>query len=327
MTTVNFEATAITQARAVGDTALRPDLSVIVVTHNGRDLAVATLRSADGALGGAQAEFLVVDSGSTDGTPDAIERELPWARVLRSSNRGFAAGNNVALPHARGRYVLLLNPDVEIRRGTLGELVAAMDARGDVGVASVVQQGTDGRLLPSIRRFPSAARGLGEALGAARVPGLSRLQELDTGFGRYGEERSADWLVGAFLIVRREALQAVGPLDEGFFLYAEETDWCRRFRAHGWDVRHLPGMVVVHHCGDSTRPDLLAQLSHSRRRFAYKHLPWPHALGLHAALVLKHLLRLLAFAPMSVVRPRLRPRVRGEASGLAVLLGARPPYG
>jgi GT2 family glycosyltransferase len=325
--TVISQATAAGRATAADDDAPRPDVSVIVVTHEGRELALATLRSAQAALGGARAEFLVVDSGSTDGTPDAIERELPWTRVFRSSNRGFAAGNNVALPHARGRYVLLLNPDVEIRSGTLAQLVATMDARSAVGLASVVQQGTDGQLLPSIRRFPTVARSLGEALGAARFGALSRLQELDTGFGRYGQERSVEWLVGAFLIVRREALQEVGPLDEGFFLYSEETDWCRRFRARGWDVRHLPGMVVVHRCGNSTRPDLVAQLSHSRRRFAYKHLPWPQALGVHTALALKHVLRLLAIAPPALVRPRLRQRVRAEARGLAVLLGARPPYG
>lgn len=305
----------------------RPDLSVIVVTYNGCEKALATLRSARANLGGIVAEWLVVDNGSSDGTADAIEREHPYVRVFRDTNRGFAAGNNVALPHASGRYVLLLNPDVEIVRGTLAELVAALDARPEVGAASVLQQATDGTLLASIRRFPTPARGLGEALGTGRLPFLAAVQELDTDFERYGEERSADWLVGAFLLARREAVEQVGPLDEGFFLYAEETDWCRRFRQHGWDVRHLPLMTVVHHEGDNKRPEMVGQLGHSRRRFAYKHLAWPSAVGIHATLVLNHLLRLIVLVPAAALRPRLRRRARAEAFGLRVLCGAAPPFG
>ena len=305
----------------------RPDLSVIVVTHNGCDMAITTLRSAQANLGDISAEWLVADSGSTDGTPDAIERAFPDVKVYRAGNRGFAAGNNVALPHARGRYVLLLNPDVEIEHGTLAELVAALDERIEVGIASVLQRGSHGQLLPSIRRFPTPARDLGEALGAARVPLLRRMQELDDEYERYTQERSVDWLVGAFLIARREAVQDVGPMDEGFFLYSEEIDWCHRFRQHGWDVRHLPFMAVIHHGGDSERPELVAQLSSSRLRFAYKHFARPKAVGIHAALMLKHVLRLAVLVPAAALLPRLRRRARAEASGLAVLCGGTPPYG
>jgi GT2 family glycosyltransferase len=303
-----------------------PDLSVIVVTHNGRDLALATLRSALAATGGATCQWLVVDNGSTDGTPDAVEREFPEVRVFRATNRGFAAGNNVALPHARGRYVLLLNPDVEIEHGTFADLVAALDIRPDVGVASVLQHATDGTLLASVRRFPTVTRNVAEATGLSRLPALRSLQELDDDLDAYGHERSVDWLVGAFLLVRREAISQVGPMDEGFFLYSEETDWCRRFRQHGWDVRHLPLMTITHHEGDSGRPEAIAQLGHSRRRYAYKHFAWPRAVGIHAALALGHLLRLLAVAPVAAIRPGLRRRARAEAAGLAVLCGAAPPY-
>ena len=136
----------------------RPDLSVIVVTHQGRDLVLQVLRTALAATGPITAEWLVVDSGSTDGTPDAIERELPEVRVIRRPNIGFAAGNNVALEAARGRYVLLLNPDIEIVEGTLAELVEAMDQRPEVGIASAVTHYPDGALQASIRRFPSPTR-------------------------------------------------------------------------------------------------------------------------------------------------------------------------
>jgi N-acetylglucosaminyl-diphospho-decaprenol L-rhamnosyltransferase len=304
-----------------------PDLSVIVVTHNGRDMAVATLHSARANLGAISCQWLVVDNGSSDGTPDAIEAAFSDVRVFRAENRGFAAGNNVALPHATGRYVLLLNPDVEIEHGTLAELVEALDRRPEVGMASVLQQATDGRLLPSIRRFPTPARNFGEAFGAPRLRALGHLQELDTDLDRYSQERSVDWLVGAFLIARSTAIEQVGPLDEGFFLYSEEIDWCRRFRQRGWDVRHLPLMTITHHEGDNKRPDMVAQLGHSRRRFAYKHFSWPRAVAIHAALVLGHLVRLTVMAPAALLRPALRRRARAEAWGLAVLCGAAPPYG
>jgi GT2 family glycosyltransferase len=306
----------------------RPDLSVIVVTHNGREMALRTLRSAQAASGSASVEWLVVDAGSTDGTPGAIERDLDRVRVFRRDNRGFAASSNVGLDAARGRYVLLLNPDVEILSGTLGELVAAMDARPRLGLASVVQRDADGALQPSIRRFPSPLRSFGEALFAAHWPALRSCQELETRGARYEREGDADWLVGAFLIARREAVQTVGPMDERFFLYSEEIDWCYRFWQAGWPVAHLPEMAVTHHSGGRSRGDLMAQLSHSRLLFAAKHYGPARRAGIRAALALGHAIRIAVFAPVSLARPAQAERVRAERAGLKVTLGrAAPPLG
>ncbi len=324
----------------------RPDLSVIVVTHDRTELALATLASAQAAAEGVEAQWLVVDSGSTDDTPDAIERRFPDVQVLRCANVGFAAANNVALPLARGRYVLLLNPDVEIASGTFAQLLAALDARPRVGIASVIQQGTEGELQYSIRRYPSPLRAFGEALplprgGApstltrgplsvlargplsalargplsvlARGP-LSaltrgRFSEEERTPARYHEEHSADWLVGAFLIARAEVITQIGGLDERFFLYSEETDWCYRARAAGWDVRHLPRMVVTHHNTPTARPELVAQLSYAKLLFARKHYARAHALAIGAALALRH-------------------GLRAQRHALAVLTGlAPPPFG
>ncbi len=302
-----------------------PDLSVIVVTHNGRELALATLRSARANAGPIAVEALVADSGSSDGTPEAIEHEVADARIFRCANLGFAHANNVALRAARGRYVLLLNPDVEIEKGTFADLVAALDERPDVGAASVVQRGGDGRLLPSIRRFPSPVRDLGEALFCPRWPLLRHVQELDLEFDRYFEERRADWLSGAFLVARRETVEQVGPLDERFFLYSEEIDWCYRIRHAGWDVRHLPVMEVKHQCGPSS-PERVAELGHSRVLFARKHFGRGRAAAIRAALALSHLLRLAVLAPWSVLAPAHRARLREEAFGLAAVSGViRPP--
>lgn len=306
----------------------RPDLSVIVVTHNGREMALRTLRSALAAAGPLAIEWLVVDAGSADGTPDAIERELAQVQVLRRENRGFAASNNVALTRAKGRYVLLLNPDVEIRSGTLSGLVAAMDERPELGMASVVQRGDDGELQPSIRRFPSPLRSLGESLFAAHWPAMRTLQELETRPGRYRREHPVDWLVGAFLIARREAVRVVGPLDERFFLYSEETDWCYRFWRAGWPVAHLPQMTVTHHCGGRSHGDLIAQLSHSRLLFAEKHYRPARTLGIRAALALGHAIRIAVFGVAAPFGAARRQRARAEWAGLRVILGrAAPPLG
>jgi N-acetylglucosaminyl-diphospho-decaprenol L-rhamnosyltransferase len=299
-----------------------------MVTHNGRVKALATLRSALGATGATDVEWIIVDSGSSDGTPDAIESTFPEVQLLRSGNRGFAAGNNVGLRIARGRYVLLMNPDVEIAVGTLAELVDAMDNRPDVGLGSVEQRAPDGGLQYSIRRFPSVLRDVGEALFAAHWPVLTTLQELETRVPEYGREHSVDWMVGAFLIARRDAVESVGLMDDAFFLYCEEVDWCYRFKRSGWDVRYLPVMTIVHHAGRRDRGDLMAQLADSRKRFAHKHFGWLKSRLIRAALVLGHLVRMAVLAPLAVGRQSRRDRFRAEFRALTVQLGlAQPPFG
>jgi N-acetylglucosaminyl-diphospho-decaprenol L-rhamnosyltransferase len=301
----------------------QPDLSVIVVTHGRPELALATLRSAHAAAQGLNVQWLIVDSGSTDDTPAQIERAFPHVSVLRCENIGFAGANNRALARADGRYVLLLNPDVEIVSGTLLELLTALDARPQVGIASVIQQGSDEQLQFSIRHYPSALRAFGEALA---LPWDGSREE-ERVASRYREEGVAEWLVGAFLIARAEAVQAVGGLDERFFLYSEETDWCYRARAAGWEVRHLPQMIVTHHTTPSTRPDLVAQLSYAKLLFARKHYRYGPRAAIRAALAIRHLLRVLGLA---LRLPSRRPggRLAAERRALAVVTGvASPPFG
>jgi N-acetylglucosaminyl-diphospho-decaprenol L-rhamnosyltransferase len=301
-----------------------PDLSVAVVTYNGRELALATLRSAIAHAGPIEVEWFVADNGSSDGTPEAIEHALPQVTVLRGENLGFAHGNNVVLEQARGRYMLLLNPDVEVKRGTLAGLVHELDRRPEIGAASVIQRATAGHVLPSIRRFPAPWRNLAEALFVTRVPPLRALQELDQDIDAYFEERRVDWVCGAFLIARREAIEDIGPLDERFFLYSEEVDWCRRIRDAGWEIRHLPVMEVVHHEGPVT-PARVAEECHSRVLFARKHFGRFRALAIHSALTLRHALRMVLLAAPALVRPDARPRLHCAALAFAVLTRVKKP--
>ncbi len=306
----------------------RPDLSVIVVTHNRSALALQTLRSARAAVGNLRVQWLVVDSGSTDDTPEAIERTWEDVLVERLENVGFAVANNRALARASGRYILLLNPDCVVTEGTFEALIRTLDQRPQVGIASVIQRAPDGSLQYSIRRYPSPWLALGEAIGAARWLRLRHWREEEARIGRYGSEESVDWLVGAFLIVRAEAVRQVGPLDERFFLYSEEIDWCYRFRQAGWDVCHLPQMVVTHHTSASYAPDLMAQLSCAKVLFARKHYPPWRSFAIRGALVLRHLLRAAGGSALAMARPSWQTRAAAEKRALAVLAGrAAPPFG
>lgn len=300
----------------------RPDISVIVVTHNRPELALMTLRSALGVIGALAVEWIVIDSGSSDGTPQAIEDAYPEMRVQREPNIGFAAANNLGLARAHGRYVLLLNPDVETTAGTYEQLVATLDAQPDIGVASVVQNAPDGSLQYSIRRFPSAWLSLGEALGAARWRPLRGWREEQVDPALYRQASSADWLVGAFLIARAQAAEEVGGLDERFFLYSEETDWCFRFRQAGWRVAHLPSMEVIHHTGHAPGADLSAQLSYAKILFARKHYGRGGAAAIRGCLALRHGLRAGFAATVGKVQPRWGGRAGVERRALAVVLGA-----
>jgi N-acetylglucosaminyl-diphospho-decaprenol L-rhamnosyltransferase len=319
--TMTLEDPSPVELTAVEASPQGPDLSVIVVTHERRELALATLDSARAATGALDVQWLVIDSGSTDDTPEAIERRFADIHVQRCENIGFAAANNRALALASGRYVLLLNPDVEIVSGTFAELVATLDARPQVGIASVIQQGSDAQLQHSIRGFPSPWRAFGEALA---LP-LGDWREERPQPGRYREEHSVDWLVGAFLLARAEAVAQIGGLDERFFLYSEETDWCYRAKAAGWDVRHFPQMVITHHSTPSTKPDLVAQLSYAKLLFARKHYRRSQAASVRAALVARHLVRVIGLALKPRRRGATRARLVAERKALAVVCGIAPP--
>lgn len=303
------------------DGGSQPDLSVIVVTHGRPRLALQTLRCARAASKGLEVEWIVVDSGSTSDTVEQLRSQCGDARLLSEPNIGFAAANNRGLSYARGRYVLLLNPDVEIVCGALTQLVAALDAQPAIGAASVMQRAPDGRLLLSIRRFPSPLRALGEALGAGRWAPLRAMTEQESRQAAYERQTAADWLVGAFLIVRAQALADVGGLDERFFLYSEETDLCLRIARAGWQVAHMPIMTVIHHTEAEAGPDLCAQLSWAKVLFARKHSGTLGAACIRAALVLRHALRVAG----ARAAPRLHARAEAERRALAVVLGLAPP--
>jgi N-acetylglucosaminyl-diphospho-decaprenol L-rhamnosyltransferase len=309
------------------------DLAIIIVSTNEADWLAPCLTSVFDHAGALSLDVVVADNESTDRTRDVVEREFPQARVVRCRNRGFAHGNNRALMTCDARYVLFLNPDTEVLEGSLEDLIATLDERPRVGLVGVRQLWGDGTVYPTIRRFPSALRDLCEALGAERLPGrrgllgaLGWLGERELRPEPYERETACDWTVGSFMLVRREAIDGAGFLDERFFMYSDEPDLCWRIKQAGWDVLHLPQMTIVHHAGKSgVSSKVEAQMAFAKLLFARKHFSRPHLVAYRSALLVRHGLRALVGG---VDRDEAKDKRAASRSALRVLLGREePPYG
>jgi N-acetylglucosaminyl-diphospho-decaprenol L-rhamnosyltransferase len=302
------------------------DLAVIVVSAGSERWLEPCLRTLFERAGSISLDVVVVENASVEPTRELLESGFPEARLLTCENRGFAHANNEALMTCDARYVLFLNPDTELRAGTLEELVSALDERPTVGLAGVRQVTPDGMLAPTIRHFPNAVRALGEALGSERLPWRGRwLGERELDLSRYDEEVACDWTSGSFMIARREAIESAGFLDERFFLYSEETDLCRRIKTAGWEIRHLPTMTILHHGGSARLgPKMAAQDAYTRLQYARKHFSPAHRIAYVAALRIRYVLRLLT--PPAL--PKSRDRRAAALQALRMTLrGAAPPFG
>ncbi|MEZ6194270.1 MAG: glycosyltransferase family 2 protein [Planctomycetota bacterium] len=250
------------------------DISIVIASYNTRDLLLQCLASIEASEGAGEVEVFVVDNDSRDGTVDALREHFPDVRlVLNPRNLGFAAANNRALRLCGGRYVLLLNPDTKLDPGTLREVRAVMDARPDVGMAGIKLVRQDGSLDRACRRgFPTLMNSAARFLGLDRVFPRSRL------FGGYNltwrdpdGDYEVDSIVGAFMFLRREVVEEVGLLDESFFMYGEDLDWCWRVRASRWKVLYLGSQEALHIKGASTRRNPAEMNRHFHEAMAIFH--------------------------------------------------------
>ncbi len=254
------------------------DLSIIIVSYNSRELTRACLRSAFAGLerSGLRGEVWVVDNASADGSVDMVRAEFPLARVIANAeNRGFAAANNQAIAESDARHIMLLNSDAEVRGDALGTLVRVLDERPGVGAVGARLVYPDGSFQHSAFRFPGFAQIFLDFFPVHHRLLDSRLN------GRYPrrlyegtEPFPVDHPLGAALMVRGETVQQVGMLDEGFFMYCEEIDWCWRMRKAGWEVLCAPAAEVMHHGAGTTRrfrEEMFVALWRSRFRLYEKH--------------------------------------------------------
>ena len=233
------------------------DLAIVVVSHNVREHLERTLVAALADSSTLAAEVIVVDNASGDGSAAAVRARFPGVTVLENTaNRFYTAANNQGFALSSGRYLLVLNADAEIRPGTLPALLAALEARPEVGIASCLMLWPDGR----VQRNCSAERSFlsllldHTALGVLLAPLRARIRSCEW-YAEWdrGSEREVGVLPGSFLLVRREVLDAVGGFDERLRLYFAEDEWCARVRRAGFGVRYLPIGGVLHPEGASAR--------------------------------------------------------------------------
>jgi N-acetylglucosaminyl-diphospho-decaprenol L-rhamnosyltransferase len=302
------------------------DVAIIIVSTNEANWIRPCLRTLFENIGDVSADVVVVDNDSSDGTADVVAEEFPAARVVPSRNHGFSHANNRGLVTCDARYVLFLNPDTEVVQGTLEELVRAMDERPTVGLVGVRQISGQGELCPTIRRFPNALRAFGEAVAAQRFLGRRRaLCEVETDLDVYDREVACDWTTGSFMLVRREAIESAGFLDERFFMYSDETDFCRRIKTAGWDIRHLPLMTIIHHYDRSSVKASSESLgAYNRVVYARKHFSPAHRMTYAAAVLMRHALR----SVYAGAHPDSATRRDANRAAVRTLLGRAPvPHG
>lgn len=219
-------------------------MDVGVVTWNTRDLTVTALRRLLDTDQGSSLRVLVQDNDSSDGTADAVRAQVPEALVeVSPDNVGFAAGVNRLIARSDAPWFLALNSDAWPAPGAIGRLVAAAERHPLAAAVAPRLERPDGALEHSTHPFPSLRVA---AASAAGVRGRWAERHALHGSWEHGSERAVDWAVGAALLFRREALEEVGGLDESFFMYVEDLEWCHRARRQGWEIWFTPDAVVVH---------------------------------------------------------------------------------
>ena len=229
-------------------------LEIVIVSHGAKDLLRRCLASLRRFPAGRSSRVTVVDSGSGDDTPDMVVSEFPEVRLIRQANIGFSAANNVVLRSTSSPYTLLLNPDTEVREGTLDSSLERLEKDSSIGMVGCRLVTENGELdHASKRSFPTPIGAVAHFTGIGRRAGASRTfsQYRSPSLGEH-EAGDVDAINGAYMMVRREALAQVGPLDEGYWLYMEDLDWCRRFWAAGWRVFYDPSGTALHVKGGSS---------------------------------------------------------------------------
>jgi GT2 family glycosyltransferase len=224
------------------------DLSIIIVNWNTKEYLLPCLKSIFKGGQGTGWEVIVVDNGTRDGSREEVKKAFPLVHLIENErNLGFAKAANQGLQKASGRYVLLLNPDTQVKNGAIERLVSFIGAHSDVGVAGAQLLNADGTKQNSIANFPSLGtellnKSLLRWLFPKKFPGKER---------NYSEPIEVDSVIGACMMVRRDALDQFGLLDEDYFLFLEETDWCYRMKKAGWKIYHVPQAEVYHFQGKS----------------------------------------------------------------------------
>ncbi|HBN09989.1 MAG TPA: glycosyl transferase family 2 [Cyanobacteria bacterium UBA8530] len=259
------------------------DLSLIIVSYDVKEYVLNCLSSIYKNAVDLEIEVLLVDNASKDETLEAVVKDFPQVKAIDAGgNLGFARANNLALKEARGRHVLFLNPDTVLHPGCLQGMVAFLDKNEEAGAAGCKVFYGDGRLQYTCKDFPSFPREVYSFYGLKKFLPMNGFTKFLLG-GKlersrsYDEPRKVDWLLGAFLMVRRSFLEEVGFFDENFFLYYEEIDLCLRLKEAGYSTHFIPFFTLTHFTGKSSEnASVLSYVERHRSllHFFRKHHPY-----------------------------------------------------
>lgn len=286
------------------DAILRPtnsyrvmDLSIVIVSWNAKRFLKECLESL--VSNSVKIEIIVVDNCSSDGSPEMVESSFPGIKLIRNDwNLGFARANNQGIRASKGRYIALVNSDVKFVEDCFSTLVRYMDEHSDVGVVGPRMLEPDMTVQPSCRRFPSLWNNFCEAARLHRIFPQSRLFSAQhMRFFPHDTTRDVDVLAGCFWLVRRETFEAVGLLDEEFFIYSEDVDWCKRCWKAGWRVVFFAGTQAIHYRAGSSANDpvrFALEQQKSVLRYWRKHHGRLASLAIRVILLGKHLGRLVS---------------------------------
>ena len=256
------------------------DISIVIVNWKVRPLLEKCLNAIIADTVDFNTEIFVIDNDSRDGSPEMIMAEYPQVTMIAlPSNRGFAAANNLGLKQAQGKYLVLLNPDTEVQPGFFKTIIRYLEANPDIGILGPKILNSDFSLQPSVRRFPDLTSQLLTLLKLQNIWPNNRV--FDHYFAvdfDYSQEQIVDQIMGAAIVIRREAFEKIGLLDQRFFIWFEEVDYCQRAKKKGIVIKYLPTATVLHHGGSSfaKQETFKNQLVFSSSLFHYflKHQAW-----------------------------------------------------
>lgn len=284
------------------------DVSIIIISWNTMEITCDCLRSIYELTKDVDFEVIVVDNGSTDDSCEVVEEEFPQVKLIKNGkNLGFSKANNIGIKVSTGRYLFLVNSDIIILDACVKKMIQFMDKNPHVGMAGPRILNPDMSLQPTCKHYPSLWNNFCQALGLNRLfPKSSFFSDWFMSYWQHDTIKKVDGLGGCFLVVRRKALDEVGLLDEDFFIYGEDIDWCRRFNLAGWNIMFNSETEAIHFGGaSSSNAPIRFYLEMQKADLQYwrKHHGRSGRVIYAMIIVLGHLLRLL-FASLKYVLSR-----------------------
>ena len=289
------------------------DLSIIVVSWNTKDLLLECLASATNDCRRFKSEIIVVDNASSDGSPEAVQDKYPNVKLIRNKkNLGFAKANNVGIKHSIGRFICLLNSDIKIIDGCFMKMIVYMDGHPQVGILGPKILSPNGVVQRSCMGYPTLWNSFSRALALDTLfPNIKFFGGYLMTYWGHDTLRSVDIINGCFWMIRRDALNHVGLLDENFFMYGEDIDWCRRFKEASWDVIFFPNAKAIHYGGASSSKAPIKYYIEKRRSnlfYIKKYHGWFYLILFTTLAFIHEILRFTGRA----IRVSLKPSTRDQ---------------